>query len=115
MVKALNRLEALGWAWLAADKLSVPAGQARMLQLLAVQRPGFVVSYDDLSAVLTRNPQDRPKTAASLRVATKVCQLKNALIDVGMPARYLECVFRRGYRLDPAGAAFVRDLIEARL
>ncbi|MGH6978840.1 MAG: hypothetical protein ACRED4_06080 [Brevundimonas sp.] len=109
-LRPLNRLEALGWAFLAQEVLSLSAGEARALQKLACERPGQVVSNADLRRCLSKAlPCTRD---ARLAVSTRLARVRGALVDVGFDRTVVENIERVGYRIARAEARQVRTLIE---
>lgn len=109
-LKPLNRLEALGWAFLAQEVLSLSAGEARALQKLACERPGQVVSNDELRRSLSKAlPCTRD---ARLAVSTRLARVRGALVDVGFDRTVVENIERVGYRIARAEARQIRTLIE---
>lgn len=108
--KPLNRLEALGWAFLAQQHLGLSAGEARALQLLACERPGRVVSSEDIQAALSKQvPCRRP---VRLAASTRLARVRGALVDVGFCKAVIENLPREGYRIRLSDARLIRSLIE---
>lgn len=109
-MRPLNRLEALGWAFLAQQHLGLSAGEARALQLLACERPGRVVSSEDIQAALSKRvPCRRP---VRLAASTRLARVRGALVDVGFCKAVIENLPREGYRIRLSDACQIRSLIE---
>lgn len=111
MVKALNRLETLGWSVLARDFLKLRAGEARMLSLLACERPGQVVSYDALSDCRW-SPHEATGSSASLRMAVRIAKVRRALTECGFARSVIQNIPLNGYLIHEADARQIRRLVE---
>lgn len=113
----LNPLEKLGWPVLAADRLNLFSGEARVLCAL-VMNPDQVMTPENLHSKLKLYSH-----AASFNVRKalppRITLLRTALTDVGIDGQLIECVSESpvkpclGYRINKRGADLVRKFVGA--
>ncbi len=110
--RALNRLEALGWALLASEHLVISPSAGRMLQLLARERPGSICTYEALHQLMRPTARRGADRDARGLVPTRLSRARVALKDIGFPEGVIENVISRGYRIQADHAAAICALIE---
>ena len=105
----MNRLEQLGWGLVAAERLGLTSGEGRVLQFMAVERPGRACTAEVLHTHL--NPfSGIKKRPTRYTMSNRMAHIRAALRDTGLG--HVEHVEGQGYRISAETACAVRAFIE---
>lgn len=105
----LNELEWWGWSIKAEHSLCVQGGSARILMEL-VRRSPAIVPMAALADASAAGKWAALRTGSFSAVRVRVCQLREALRDIGLP-RAIRSHRAVGYSMDTETAADIRQRV----